>query len=216
MILTIASTKGGVGKSTLAINLAIALKHRGNNVLLIDSDKQGTCLDFGYIREENATNRAQIPIIAASGPGLQTTAETHSKNGIVLIDSAGVDSKDMRNALACANYVISAASPVPADLWAMIRLQRLINALEAAKTSRLQWYLVLNKVHPNLKDLSFVDQYLTDSEIYPTKRLDSIIRQRTAFAESIGEGLGAVEYSDQKAKSEIESLTTEISNLIKL
>jgi len=42
MILTIGSTKGGTGKTTLALQLALARTLAGNDVLLIDGDRQGT------------------------------------------------------------------------------------------------------------------------------------------------------------------------------
>ncbi|QTO56071.1 ParA family protein [Duffyella gerundensis] len=42
MILTIVNTKGGVGKSTLAVNIAIARAHQGKKVWLVEGDKQGS------------------------------------------------------------------------------------------------------------------------------------------------------------------------------
>lgn len=52
MILILAQTKGGVGKSTLAINLAIARAMAGRDVLLVDADEQATAADFTALRAE--------------------------------------------------------------------------------------------------------------------------------------------------------------------
>jgi cellulose biosynthesis protein BcsQ len=50
MIIVLAQTKGGVGKSTLAINLAIARARQGADVLLVDADEQATAADFTALR----------------------------------------------------------------------------------------------------------------------------------------------------------------------
>ena len=52
MILAVGNTKGGVGKTTLAVNLAVALALAGRDLLLVDGDEQGTALTFSQLRAE--------------------------------------------------------------------------------------------------------------------------------------------------------------------
>ena len=52
MIITVGNTKGGVGKTTLAVNLAIARALTGRDVWLIDGDRQGTAQAAISIRAE--------------------------------------------------------------------------------------------------------------------------------------------------------------------
>ena len=215
MIITVASTKGGVGKSTLVVNLAISFSEMGKKVFVIDSDKQGTALTFGEIRSDFASDKPAFKVASAQGEALQQIAESQSeKGGIVLIDSAGVDDKGTRTALAISDYILTASAPTPADLWALSRLQKLIDKLGQAKGSPVKWMLALNKVHPNTKDLDFVSEYLDNAEIYPTTLLNTIIRNRASFADSFSYGIGVSEYSDEKAKKEIEELSKEILNRI--
>ena len=56
-VLAIVSQKGGVGKTTTAVNIAASLARRGNKILLIDADPQGS-VRFGL--GLNATEREQL------------------------------------------------------------------------------------------------------------------------------------------------------------
>jgi chromosome partitioning protein len=216
MVITVASTKGGVGKSTLLANLAISFLSIGKDVFVIDADKQGTLVMFNEIREQFAPEKTQLKVASANGKALEAIADSQSKNGsIVLIDSAGVDNVSTRSALAIADIILTASAPTPADLWALGRLSKLIDKLGEVKGIPVDWFLILNKVHPNAKDLDFVAEYLENASIYPNKVLDTIVRNRSAYADSFAYGLGVVEYTDKKASEEIENLSKEILKLLK-
>ena len=62
MILTVGNTKGGVGKTTLAVNLAIARALQGHDVWLVDADRQQTAQTAISIRAE----ANHLPLIACS------------------------------------------------------------------------------------------------------------------------------------------------------
>ena len=53
MIYTIGGIKGGSGKTTLAVTLAVMLSKKGRKVLLVDADKQATATDFSQWRNES-------------------------------------------------------------------------------------------------------------------------------------------------------------------
>ena len=57
MIITVGNTKGGVGKTTIALNLAIARALQGRDVWLIDGDRQGTAQTAITTAPRTASNR---------------------------------------------------------------------------------------------------------------------------------------------------------------
>ena len=71
MILAVGNTKGGVGKTTLAVNLAVALALAGRDLLLVDGDEQGTALTFTQLRIERL-GQAGYTAVALTGAALRS------------------------------------------------------------------------------------------------------------------------------------------------
>src|SRR3546814_15260767 len=66
MILAVGNTKGGVGKTTLAVNLAVARALAGRDLLLVDGDEQGTALTFTELRADRL-GQAGYTAVALTG-----------------------------------------------------------------------------------------------------------------------------------------------------
>lgn len=213
MILTVASTKGGVGKSTLCVNLGLCLIEMGHPVFFLDADRQGTLSAWADVRL--AAGHPPVRIATASGPSLMEIAGDKSKAGdFVIIDTAGADTAGTRAAMAAADAILTASSPSPADLWELSRLEKMIDELGRRKGAPLPWYLLINRAHPSARDFGYVADYLKDASIYPNAVLSATVRQRSAYVDSVGGGLSVGEMQDEKAKQEMKDVCTELLTLL--
>ncbi|TKF91741.1 ParA family protein, partial [Vibrio sp. F13] len=85
-IVSVANSKGGVGKSTKAANLAIDAANKGLNVLLVDSEKSGTMLDYGNRDIENLT------VINGYEKAFPKMLDVYRNSyDLIMVDTAGVN-----------------------------------------------------------------------------------------------------------------------------
>ena len=89
MILTVGNTKGGVGKTTLAVNLTVALAIAGLDVLLIDGDEQGTATAFTELRSSQGPECRIYTAVALHGAAIRTQVrQLRPKYDHIVIDVA--------------------------------------------------------------------------------------------------------------------------------
>ncbi|MCM2569423.1 AAA family ATPase [Janthinobacterium kumbetense] len=205
-IITVGSTKGGVGKTTLALNIAIARAMAGRDVWLIDADRQGTASTALAIRGE----AGKLPAIAtahyADGGQLRTQLQhQRGKFQDIVIDAGGRDSTALRAALVLSDLVLVPFQPRSIDVWAVADIAALIEEARAVRDG-LQALGVLNMADTAGSDNEDAAAALAD---YPAIRyLATPIRRRKSIANAAGNGLSVLEQTprDDKAIAELNAL----------
>lgn len=205
-IITVGSTKGGVGKTTLALNIAIARAMAGRDVWLIDADRQGTASTALAIRGE----AGKLPAIAtahyADGGQLRTQLlHQRGKFQDIVIDAGGRDSTALRAALVLSDLVLVPFQPRSIDVWAVADIAALIEEARAMRDG-LQALAVLNMADTAGTDNEDAAAALAD---YPAiNYLGTPIRRRKSIANAAGNGMSVLEQTprDDKAIAELNAL----------
>ena len=124
MILLLGSQKGGCGKSTLATNIAAALAHK-SDVVLLDADTQGTSSTWAQDRED-----LDVPVVYSFQKFGDIDHAVKDLAGLydhVVIDAIGRDSKELRSGLAVADVVLCPFRPSQADVDTAEHLAEVVN-----------------------------------------------------------------------------------------
>lgn len=207
MIYTIANQKGGVGKSTLVVNLAVAWKKAGYSIVIVEADPTiYTASNWAADREE--AGYEPILTLQKTGRLNKSLTELDTKYDIVLVDLAGKDSAEMRSALMVSDVTIVPCQPSQPDSDGTVGLSDILEEV-VDYNPKLQVLFVVNRAstHPGDKEAAQTREILAG--VYDNV-LETVIRQRKAFGDSLSEGLGVLEWNDPKAQDEITSLVAEI------
>lgn len=127
MIIAFLNQKGGVGKTTLALNLAGEWARRGGRVLLIDADPQGSALDWSQQREHEGLPRLFGVVGLARDTLHREAPELAQGADYVVIDGPPRVASLMRSALLAADLVLIPVQPSPLDGWASAEMLALLN-----------------------------------------------------------------------------------------
>lgn len=208
MILTVGNTKGGVGKTTLAVNIAIARALAGRDVWLIDGDRQGTAQTAVSIRSESGQEPGIACATYPDGPTLRSqVTQQAGKFDDVIIDAGGRDSTALRAALVITDVLLVPFQPRSYDVWALNDIAELIEEARSVRDG-LRCYAVLNCADPGSASADNEEAAAAVADIPQFEYLPTIMRRRKAFANAAGAGLSVLELKpkDPKASNELNSL----------
>src|SRR5689334_8378245 len=202
MILTIGNIKGGVGKTTLAVNLAILRALAGWDVLLVDGDEQGTAVSFTDLRSEEL-GAPGYTAVSLQGAAVRTQVrQMASKYNDVVIDVGGRDTGSLRAALTVADRLLVPVQPRTFDLWA---LDQICHLVEEARTinPQLKAVSILSAADSSGNDNAEAAAALAENEV--VGYLDAPIIRRKAFPNAAAHGRGITEHQpkDPKAVAEL-------------
>ena len=211
MILLVAAEKGGVGKSTIASNLAVYLAHGGVDVVLVDTDGQTTGARFIGRRDEAGITPA-IPCVQRTGEVASTLRDLARRYQVVVVDAGGRDSREMRSAMAVANLLLVPTRASQADLETFPKMNELIG-LARGLNPELKALAVLSIApsNPVIREVEGARQLL--AEFDQLELADTIIRDRKVYRDALLAGKGVTELDNSQARAEIQLLAQEFFDL---
>ena len=208
-VITISQQKGGSGKTTLAVHLALAfIKYHNLKVAIIDTDPQGSLGKWFMIRTEKKISNDNLTFKTASLWGAQYEAKAlKNDHDIVIIDTPPKIESDARPSIESADLVLIPITASHVDFWATGAI------VEIAKKANKKILIQINRSSQRSKLISKTNDFIKSLNLSATK---TIIGNRQIFASSMGEGKTAVEKQKKSnAVEEIKQLSEQILSEVK-
>lgn len=209
-IVAVGNVKGGVGKTTLAVNFAVARAQAGRDVLLVDGDEQGTAQAFTQLRAEAMEGNPGYTSVSLQGPAIRTQVrQLKDKYQEIVIDVGGRDTGSLRAALTIANILVVPVQPRSFDIWALDSVSALISEAQEINND-LAVLIVLNSADSQGTDNEEAAKHIR--ELPGVNYFDRPIIRRKVFPNAAAAGLSVLEYKpkDLKAVEELTLLTNKI------
>lgn len=213
MIILIGGEKGGTGKTTIATNLAAMRALAGRDVLLIDTDPQGSANYWAQSRDEISIT-PRVACVQKFGKGLPVEVkDLATRYEDIVIDAGGRDSVELRSAMVVSDCMYIPIQPSQFDIWTLNRMDELV---ETAKgfNPYLRAAVIISRastnpsVHESDETIEIMDDFLNLGLV------SIAIRDRIAYRKAAKDGMAVVELKlrDVKAIEEMKSLYKKVFN----
>ncbi|OYX43055.1 MAG: cobyrinic acid a,c-diamide synthase [Rhodobacterales bacterium 32-67-9] len=204
-VIAVVQQKGGSGKTTLAVNLAVNCLKRGMTVALLDTDPQGS-LGRWFMTRRERLGVAGVEFSTSSAWGVSYECEKLKKTAdIVIVDTPPKVDADLRPALREADLVLVPVASSHVDLWATE------GVLDLAARERKRAWMVLNRARAGTRLGEDVARAAAELSAGLT---EARLANRVVYAETLGQGLGAAEAGRGAAVAEVAALTDEVLRLL--
>lgn len=217
MLVLFGNIKGGVGKSTEAIQVAAARALQGRNVLVADGDRQGTSSKAIGVRMSAEIEPSIACVHYVNGPEYHTQIRHQAKlYDDVIMDCGGHDSQTLRYALGLADVVVVPFQPRPFDTWALEDISELIDQVQAARLDAdrppLRVICHLNSADPGINSQDNIEAEKVLEHFPQLPFVKAALVRRKAFPLSSAQGMCVFETmpATDKACDELKRLMNQI------
>lgn len=204
--ISIISRKGGAGKTTIAVNLAIQAYAAGLRVLLIDSDPQGSTTHSLRARQAPGPR-----VMSATAGKLFQTAVTAGREGyeLMIIDTPAYPEADVAQAVNCADLCLAVCRPTFLDIASVAQSAEMIRRLRRTAA------VVLNQTPPARGDIEApaVRKAIEALEVIGLP-LAATVASRLAYQQSLANGCAAAEWGSEASDRELGRLWLAVEHLI--
>ena len=206
-VITVAQQKGGAGKTTVTVHLALALAALGEKTALIDIDPQGSLSHWFRLRQE-ALGAGKTGLAVSSVHGWRVSGEIDRlmrEYSYIVVDSPPHAQTEAKAAIRAAHLVVIPVQPSPLDLWATKP------TVDIAKDAKVPSLLLLNRLPIKSPLQEEAERLLAEMGVNVAK---TRIGNRVGFATSMNEGRGIGELSPKSAGArEMRNLAFEVMEM---
>jgi chromosome partitioning protein len=203
--LAIIAQKGGSGKTTVAVHLAVCAAHHGKATGIIDLDPQGSAAKWSEVRNQKTP---QVTTATQSQLGRLLENAQKAKTDFVIIDTAPHSDSDAAMAAQLADFVLIPSRPMFFDLHAIL------STYDIAQLSKTPAAIVLNGVPPRG---SLTDEAREALQGQNIRVVEPVLYHRSAYFNALFDGRSVQEYEPKgKAAAEIEHLYISVSRALKM
>lgn len=208
MKIGVSNLKGGVGKTTVAQNLAVCLAHLGYKVCLVDTDRNQNSIEWSGVRDESLPQILTVGVIDAKAL-TKNVDQLDKNNDFVVIDGTPSLSEMTTRVILASDLMLIPTLASAHDIRAM---RQFVERYEQAKAFKeeIPAYFFFNQYSPNFNIHKNIRNIL---EQYGIPIMECYFKERVAYIESAVDGRGVYEFSDNKAKAEVVSFTKEVLSI---
>jgi len=210
MITVVGCDKGGAGKSTTCLNIAVGLTLRGKEVIVLDADGQASN-GLWHSRREAAERQPMITLAQKYGNLVHTVTSLADKYEHVLIDVAGRNSAELISSMVVADLVIAPHQCSDFDIDTIRQLRKhYANVAPVNPKLRVLIYQAIASTHHTVRESERAEFLEALSGFPEFEVLESIGRYRKVYKDSIKLGLSVLECGNKDAQQEINDLLQEV------
>lgn len=202
-VIAVLNQKGGSGKTTIATHLARALQLDGADVLLVDSDPQGSARDWAAVREDQP-----VTVVGIDRPTIERDIKNVARKDFVVIDGAPQAADLAVSAIKAASFVLIPVQPSPYDIWATADLVELVKQRIEVTDGKLKAAFVVSRAIKGTRIGSEVAEALAG---YGLPILVSRITQRVSYPGTAAAGTTVMDAEPTgDAAAEVRALAAEL------